>query len=69
MPIYEFICKKCSHQFETLFLSSDDPTPVCPECSNKTVEKLMSAGSVRPNGIPTGSGGFDAPSCAPSGGG
>jgi hypothetical protein len=33
------------------------------------VEKLMSAGAVRPHGIPTGSGGFQPPPCKPSAGG
>ncbi len=68
MPIYEFACKKCGQEFEALFLSQDDPDPTCPKCQSKKVEKLISAGSVRPNGIPTGSGGFKAPACAPSGG-
>ncbi|MFO7560026.1 MAG: zinc ribbon domain-containing protein [Desulfobacterales bacterium] len=69
MPIFEFSCRKCRHEFETLFLSSDDPKPVCPKCKSTSVEKLISAGAVRPHGIPTGSGGFDQPACVPSGGG
>ncbi len=69
MPIYEFSCKKCGHTFEHLALSSTEPDPECPECHNKKVEKLISAGVVRPNGIPTGSGGFEPPSCTPTGGG
>ena len=67
MPIYEYCCKKCNCQFETLVLSSNDPAPECPSCGGKKVEKLMSAGSVRPRGIPSGSGGFTPPKCAPSG--
>jgi len=69
VPIYEFFCRKCRHEFEELFLSSRDPKPVCPKCGSKSVEKLISAGAVRPNGIPAGSGGFSQPNCAPSGGG
>lgn len=71
MPIFEFICKKCSHQFEVLFFANDDQASRnCPKCNSKTVEKLISAGSFRPNGIPKGTGGFDAPACkkAPGGG-
>ncbi len=67
MPIYEFECKACCHCFEQLTLSSDEPTPKCPECGCPDVEKLMSAGCVRPQGIARGSGGFSAPSCKPSG--
>ena len=67
MPIYEYCCKKCNCQFETLVLSANDPAPECPGCGGKKVEKLMSAGAVRPHGIPSGSGGFKSPKCAPSG--
>ena len=37
------------------------------ECECEDVEKLMSAGCVRPQGIAAGSGGFDAPACKPGG--
>jgi len=68
MPIYEFSCCQCCHQFEALFLSADEPDPHCPQCGSEKVEKLMSAGAIRANGIPTGSGGFKPPKCAPAGG-
>ena len=68
MPIYEYQCKNCCHCFEELFLSASDPDPKCPKCQCDDVEKLMSAGSVRPRGIPSGTGGFQAPACQPSGG-
>ena len=68
MPIFEFRCKKCDAQFEYLMLSPKDDDPECPKCHHKDVQKLMSAGSVRPQGIPSGSGGFSLPKCAPSGG-
>ena len=67
MPIYEFICNKCNREFEELVLSENDPAPVCPACKNQDVTKLISAGSFRPCGIPSGSGGFKAPACAPQG--
>ena len=67
MPIHEFICEKCNHQFEYLILSAKDPDPQCPKCHGTKLQKLMSAGSVRPHGIPSGSGGFALPKCAPSG--
>lgn len=69
MPIFEYVCEKCDHRFEHLTFSSSEPAPLCPQCNSKKVKKLMSAGSVRAHGIPTGSGGFRQPSCAPSGGG
>ncbi len=67
MPIYEYLCQDCQCQFEHLKLSVRDDEPQCPSCNSSKVKKLMSAGAVRPNGIPKGSGGFKAPSCAPSG--
>jgi len=39
----------------------------CPKCDCADVQKLMSAGCVRTQGIATGSGGFQSPSCKPSG--
>jgi len=67
MPIHEFICEKCRHEFEYLILSVNEPDPKCPQCKSKKLQKLISAGCVRPRGIPTGSGGFAPPKCAPSG--
>jgi putative FmdB family regulatory protein len=69
MPIFEFQCKACCNLFELLIFSSDTESPVCPACNCGDVEKLMSAGAVRPHGIPTGSGGFQPPPCKPSAGG
>ncbi len=69
MPIYEFKCNSCNHEFEALFLSADDSLPNCTKCNSNSVEKLLSAGSFRPNGIPVGSGGFKPPSCGRAGGG
>lgn len=68
MPIYEYSCKKCDAVFEYLMLSNKDADPPCPKCGQKKVVKLMSTGNVRPRGIPSGSGGFAPPKCAPAGG-
>ena len=64
MPIYEYKCQDCDNRFEKLQLSSDKDAPDCPSCDSGDVKRLMSAGFVRAKGIPTGSGGFKAPSCA-----
>jgi len=68
MPIYEYRCNKCECTFEYLALSANDPDPQCPSCCSEGIEKLISAGAIRPKGIPTGSGGFSEPACRPSGG-
>ncbi len=67
MPIHEFECGKCGFHFEYLILSAGDNPSKCPECRSKKVNKLISAGSFRPQGIPTGSGGFEPPACSSTG--
>jgi len=67
MPIYEYHCDTCDSDFEMLVLSASDDKVECPKCNGNSVTKLMSASSCRPNGIPSGSGGFAAPNCGPSG--
>lgn len=69
MPIYEYQCTECNNQFEMLMRCSDNIEVECPDCHCKKVEKLISAGCVRPNGIPTGSGGFTPPPCKAGKGG
>ena len=41
MPIYEYRCLNCSHEFELLQKFSDPPANECPTCSG-TVQKLIS---------------------------
>ncbi|MDQ7005905.1 MAG: zinc ribbon domain-containing protein [Acidobacteriota bacterium] len=41
MPIYEYQCQKCGHEFEKIQKFSDRPVRRCPECGGKT-EKLIS---------------------------
>ena len=67
MPIYEFSCDTCQCQFEKLVFTSDQDTPQCPSCGSTDVRKLISAGTIRAEGIATGSGGFKPPACKPSG--
>ena len=50
MPIYEYKCSKCEHQFEVIQRLSDNPIEICPECNQKSVNKLVSAPSFRLKG-------------------
>jgi len=43
MPIYEYACSACSHQFEEWQKMSDPPVRTCPKCKKKKVERLISA--------------------------
>ncbi|MFI4939635.1 MAG: zinc ribbon domain-containing protein [Burkholderiales bacterium] len=40
MPIYEYACKKCGHEFEALVRSSTIPD--CPGCRSTDLEKKLS---------------------------
>src|SRR5262252_3143410 len=42
MPIYEYACGACGHQFEEWQKMSDKPIRTCPKCKAKKVEKLIS---------------------------
>lgn len=41
MPIYEYVCQKCSHHLEVMQKMSDKPLSKCPECKGK-LEKIFS---------------------------
>ena len=43
MPIYEYRCDACDHQFEKIQKMSDDPLKDCPECTQPQLVKLISA--------------------------
>jgi len=43
MPIYEYKCNHCHHEFEMLRFASDNDSDVeCPQCREKKAEKLIS---------------------------
>tara|TARA_B110000908_G_C10182466_1_gene416366 strand:+ start:742 stop:1020 length:279 start_codon:yes stop_codon:yes gene_type:complete len=50
MPIYEYQCHQCNHQFEVLQKVSDASISGCPECGQSDVKKLVSATSFRLKG-------------------
>lgn len=41
MPIFEYTCRGCDQQFETILLSTRDKIS-CPKCHSKKVDKLLS---------------------------
>ncbi|MYD98734.1 MAG: zinc ribbon domain-containing protein [Gammaproteobacteria bacterium] len=43
MPIYEYACRSCEHQFETIQKSSEEPLKDCPACGETALRKLLSA--------------------------
>lgn len=43
MPIYEYQCTSCQHEFDEIQKMSDPVITLCPECSQETVIRLVSA--------------------------
>ncbi len=46
MPIFEYACKKCGKEFETLVRPNSD-APSCPACKGTELEKLLSIPAVK----------------------
>jgi putative FmdB family regulatory protein len=46
MPIYEFACQDCGHEFEKIQSFSDSSTPVCPNCQGVHVQRRLSAPAI-----------------------
>jgi putative FmdB family regulatory protein len=44
MPIYEFSCKRCQHQFEALVRGGS--APVCTSCGSEDLERILSLPAV-----------------------
>jgi len=68
MPLYEFSCPKCEHEFEQIVFTSDKEPIKCPKCGALEPERLLSvfssnispktAGSTMPSSCATPSRGF-----------
>ncbi|MEZ5558912.1 MAG: zinc ribbon domain-containing protein [Pseudomonadales bacterium] len=50
MPIYEYQCQKCGHEFEAIQKVSDEPLRQCPACSEEALRKKISAAGFRLKG-------------------
>lgn len=50
MPIYEYRCQACGHEFEKLQKISDPAITECPVCHQDQVKKLISAAGFRLKG-------------------
>ncbi|WP_027369255.1 FmdB family zinc ribbon protein [Desulfovermiculus halophilus] len=76
MPIYEYTCAQCAHQFEEIVLGREEAV-TCPKCGSGKTQKLMSRcrsklGGSEPVGagtVPSGGGctGCSGGSCASCG--
>ena len=50
MPIYEYRCDNCEHEFETIQKFSDDPLRTCPACKQDALRKKVSMSAFRLKG-------------------
>jgi putative FmdB family regulatory protein len=50
MPIFEYECRACGHDFEALVLPTT-PAPTCPKCQSADLEKLLSSPAVSTDGM------------------
>lgn len=48
MPIYEYECRACRHEFEALVRRND--TPSCPQCQSSELERKISLFAVDSEG-------------------
>lgn len=46
MPIFEYACKQCGKEFETLVRAGSE-VPSCPSCKSVELEKLISLPAVK----------------------
>jgi putative FmdB family regulatory protein len=42
MPIYEYACGECEHEFEVEQRITEDPVKTCPSCRSRRVKRLIS---------------------------
>jgi putative FmdB family regulatory protein len=47
MPLYEYKCGACGHQFERIVKFSDAPVKTCPQCGKDTAEQMIHAPAVQ----------------------
>ncbi len=50
MPIYEYACVECGHEFDALQKMSDAPLTECPACHQSSLQKIVSAPGFRLSG-------------------
>ncbi len=44
MPIFEYVCQECDHQFEAIVLGQRKPA--CPKCESKKLRQRISSFAV-----------------------
>ncbi|MCA0377443.1 MAG: zinc ribbon domain-containing protein [Gemmatimonadetes bacterium] len=52
MPMFDFVCTACQHEFEALVrnLSTGPTTPACPACGSTALEKRVTLPAIKTSG-------------------
>ena len=50
MPIYEYQCQSCGHQFDVIQKVSDEKLTICPKCKKKKLKKLVTSAGFKLKG-------------------
>ena len=50
MPIYEYQCQSCGHQFDVIQKVSDEKLTICPKCNKKKLKKLVTSAGFKLKG-------------------
>jgi len=50
MPIYEYQCQGCEHEFEEMQRITSEPHATCPTCGSEDCKRLLSLSSFRLKG-------------------
>ena len=53
MPMYEYACRECAHEFETLVRGGQTPKE-CPACHGTTLERRLSVFAAHTASAPAG---------------
>lgn len=52
MPLYEYACSACQHEFEEIMSVGDTATPPCPKCGATQTRRLLSCHSLKTGASP-----------------
>ena len=63
MPIYEYACQECAHEFEALVFSGEKVE--CPQCHGEKLEKQMSLPGKGKTALPAAGCQSSGPPCGP----
>jgi len=65
MPIFEYVCKECQHEFEALVFGQQKAE--CPKCKSRKLEPQLSVFAVSAKSGATSPASFSARSAGPCG--